>query len=45
MDFHVIAAAERELYPELVLSIGTHRMPTPHEKTAIVHYLERVLAA
>jgi hypothetical protein len=45
MDYHAIAAAERELYPELMLAAGTHRVPTPHEKTAVMHYLERVLAS
>lgn len=27
MDYHAIAAAERVLYPELVLPVGTHRAP------------------
>lgn len=45
MDYHAIAAAERQLFPELMLAIGTHRVPTPHEKTAVIHYLKRVLGA
>lgn len=44
MDYHAIAAAEREFFPELVLSHGTHSMPTPHEKTAVIHHLQRILA-
>ena len=43
MDYHMIAHTERELFPELKLSRGTHSTPTPHEKTAVIHYLERVL--
>jgi hypothetical protein len=44
MDYHAIADAERELSHELVLPPGTHRTPTPHEKTAVIHHLQRVLA-
>jgi hypothetical protein len=44
MDYHAVAAQERERFPELVLAPGTHRQPTPHEKTAVIHYLERILA-
>ena len=44
MDYHAIAAEEREQFPELVLPGGTHSMPTAHEKIAVIHYLERILA-
>jgi hypothetical protein len=44
MDYHAVAAAEREQFPGLVLPPGTHKTPTPHEKTAVIHYLERILA-
>ena len=44
MDYHAIAAAERERFPELVLPGGTHGTPTPHEKTAVIHHLQRILA-
>ncbi len=38
MDYHAIAAgaAERELFPELVLPHGTHGTPGPREKTAVI---------
>jgi hypothetical protein len=45
MDYHAIAAEERELVHELVLPPGTHSMPTPHEKTAVIHHLWQILAA
>lgn len=45
MDYHAVARGERELFPSLVLEPGTHRTPVPHEKTAVIHYLERVLDA
>ena len=45
MDYHAVARGEREAFPELVLPHGTHRSPTPHEKTAVIHHLERVLGA
>ena len=45
MDYHAIAADEPEQFPELVLRPGSHRKPTPHEKTAVIHYLRRILGA
>jgi hypothetical protein len=42
MDYHTIARTERALFPELVLPRGTRGTPTPHEKTAVIHHLERV---
>jgi hypothetical protein len=45
MDYHAIATAERELFPELVLAPSTRSTPTPHEKTAVIHHLQRILAA
>ncbi len=45
MDYHATASAERELFPELVLPSSTRRTPTPHEKTAVIHHLQRVIAA
>jgi hypothetical protein len=45
MGYHAIADAERELSHELVLPPGTHSTPTPHEKTAVIHYLQRILGA
>ena len=44
MDYHAIAAAEREQFAELVLPSSTHSMPTAHEKIAVIHYLERILS-
>lgn len=44
MDYHAVAASERQRFPqELVLEPGTHTTPTPHEKTALIHYLQRIL--
>lgn len=45
MDYHAVADEERRLFPrELTLPPGTHRAPTPHEKTAVIHHLRRRLA-
>jgi hypothetical protein len=35
---------KRESFPKLVLPGGTHGTPTPHEKTAVIHHLQRILA-
>ncbi|HEY6275906.1 MAG TPA: hypothetical protein VIX86_06200 [Streptosporangiaceae bacterium] len=43
MDYHAIARSELLAYPELRMAPGSHSEPTPHVKTAVIHYLERVL--
>jgi hypothetical protein len=43
MDYHAIARAEVAVYPGLRLAPGTRSNPTPHVKTAVIHYLDRVL--
>jgi hypothetical protein len=45
MDYHAIAAMERERFHQFVLPPGTHRTPTQHEKTAVIHHLQRILTA
>jgi hypothetical protein len=45
MDYHAVGAEERRIFPAFVLPPGTHRTPTPYEKNAVIHYLERILAA
>lgn len=43
MDYHAIARAEVAAFPDLRMAPGTRNKPTPHVKTAVIHYLERVL--
>ena len=44
MNYHAVARAEMDAYPEVRIEPGSHREPTAHVKVAVIHYLDRVLA-
>lgn len=43
MDYHSAARAEMDAYPEVRIEPGSHNEPAAHVKTAVIHYLARLL--
>jgi hypothetical protein len=43
MDYHAVARAEIDHYPEVRIPVGNRHEPAAHVKAAVIHFLERLL--